>query len=113
MDESIQAYYADGSAVSVGDIVEFDRESALDSYSGYVREMDDLVGYKLRVISVGSSHDYHGSNVAVIKLEGVCDPDGSVRATLAEWSYSSDMFVQALDFDGFDASDIEAFIEEV
>ena len=82
MGESI-AYYADGSEVSVGDIVEFDKESALDSYCGYVREMDDLIGYKLKVISAYGSNPYHGSYVATIRLEPAGNPEEYVFETLS------------------------------
>lgn len=111
MDETI-AYYADGSAVSVGDIVEFDRESALDSYCGYVEEMDDLVGYKLKVISAYGGNRYHGSYVATIRLEPVGNPEDYIWETLSGWSYSSDMFVKTVEAN-FDTVNIDAFLEEV
>lgn len=111
MGESI-TYYADGSEVSVGDIVEFDRKSALDSYCGYVEAMDDLVGYKLKVIEARGSHSRRSSHVAVIKLEAVCDPNGSIRNVLRRWSYSSDMFVKTVE-ENFDTVNIDAFLEEV
>lgn len=111
MDESI-TYYADGSAVSVGDIVEFDKESALDSYCGYVREMDDLVGYKLKVISAYGVKPYHGSYVATMSLEPVGNPEDCVWETISGWNYSSDMFVKTVEAN-FDTVNIDAFLEEV
>lgn len=49
------------------EVLEFDRGSALDSYCGYVGEMDDLVGYKLKVISAYGGNRYHGSYDGIIQ----------------------------------------------
>ena len=109
MDDS---YYADGSEVSVGDIVEFDRESSLDSYCGYVPAMDDLVGYKFRVVSILAFDIHNGSRVARIQLEPVGNPEDCAWETLSGWNYSSDMFVKTVEAN-FDTVNIDAFLEEV
>lgn len=89
--------YADGSVVREGDIVELDKVAATQSYAGYAKDMDSLIGLKLLVKRVGCVRFYNGSDVAIIDLavpicaEALGDP--SVQRTLDYWSYSSDMFV--------------------
>ena len=104
--------YADGSVVRVGDIVEFDKTAEDQSYAGYVRAMDSLIGHKFLVKEIVSNHPYIGGKVAILELESPDNP--SDRDVLNQWSYSSDMFIRPskCDIDMADAAGLTGFLEE-
>lgn len=108
MDDS---YYADGSVVQVGDIVEIDLEAAHSSYCGWVEEMDLLAGVELRVVGVKKRIAGYDKRVAILRVEPL---DGNVKTEqiLNAWNYSSDMFVLSSKC-AVDSTAILTFIEEV
>lgn len=101
--------YADSSVVHVGDIVEFDKTAARQSYAGYVGDMDSLIGLKFLVKKIGSVRVYEGNEVAILYLEAFNDP--SAQRVLDWWTYSSDMFVISSCNDDIDATELDSFIE--
>lgn len=105
--------YADGSVVHVGDTVEFNKASALQSLAGYVDNMDSLIGVRLLVKEIISTRIYRGSDVANLRLEAL--DDQSVQGTLNFWNYSSDMFVPSseCDVDMVDSAGLTEFLERV
>lgn len=62
------SYYADGSVVQVGDIVEIDLEASHDSYCGWVEEMDLLAGIGLRVEDVRKRIAGYDKRVALLHV---------------------------------------------
>lgn len=105
--------YADGSVVHVGDTVEFDKTAADRSYAGLVRDMDSLIGIKLLVKEIVSSHVYNGGEVAILDLEALNDL--SDRGVLNRWTYSSDMFIRSSEcgVNMADAAGLTEFLEGV
>lgn len=101
--------YADGSVVHAGDIVELDRTAAIQSYAGYVGDMDSLIGLKLLVKKTGSVRVYKGNEIAILHLEAFNDQ--SAQRVLDQWIYSSDMFVISSCNDDIDATELDSFIE--
>ena len=110
MDDS---YYADGSVVQMGDIIEIDLEASHDSYCGWVDEMDLLAGIKLRVVDMRRPLAYH-KRVTVLRVEPI-DDDEETKRILNRWSYSSDMFVLSskCDVDMADTAELTEFLEGV
>lgn len=111
MDDS---YYADGSVVQVGDIVEIDLEAAHDSYCGWVEEMDLLAGVELRVVDIRKRIAGYDKRVALLHVEPP-DDDAKTERILKAWNFSSDMFVLSPRCDVYmaDTAGLTEFLEEV
>lgn len=108
------SYYADGSVVHVGDIVEIDPAAAHDSYCGWVEEMEPLVGIELRVNSVDRQRHINNGTIAILRLEPVIN-DIRTADILSSWNFSSDMFFPSSkhDVDMADAAGLSEFLEGV
>lgn len=111
MDDS---YYADGSVVQVGDIVEIDLEASHDSYCGWVEEMDLLAGIELRVVDIIKRVTCYDSRVALLHVEPL-DDDVKTKRILNAWNFSSDMFVLSPRCDVYmaDTAELTEFLERV
>lgn len=111
MDDS---YYADGSVVQVGDIVEFDLEASRGSYCGWVAAMDLLDGIELRVVGIRKRITGYDKRVALLDVEPL-DDDERTERILDAWNFSSDMFVLSskCDVDMANAAGLIEFLEGV
>lgn len=108
------SYYADGSVVQVGDIVEFDLKASRCSYCGWVAEMDLLAGIELRVVGIRKWITGYDKSLALLDVESL-DGDARTDRILDAWNYSSDMFVLSSkrDVDMANAAGLTKFLEEV
>ena len=110
MDDS---YYADGSVVQVGDIVEIDLEASHGSYCGWVEEMDLLAGVELRVMGIRKRITGYDKRVALLHVEPRFDGGVKTERILNAWNFSSDMFVLSskCDVDMADTAELTEFLE--
>lgn len=111
MDDS---YYADGSVVQAGDIVEIDLNATHASYSGWVTEMDLLAGIELRVVGIKKRIAGYDKRVAILDVAPL-DDDAKAKRILNTWAFSSDMFVLSpkCDVDMANTAELTEFLEGV
>lgn len=109
------SYYADGSVVQVGDIVEFDLEASHGSYCGWVEEMDLLAGIELRVVNIRKRITGYDKRAALLDVEPRFDGGVKIERILNDWNFSSDMFVLSskCDVDMADTTGLAEFLEGV